>query len=114
MMLVYAAFTLRSAMHMTNGPGLTASIFQGVAATYALAAMWSMLRGGRGLTETVLALLALNLGAAAWLVSGIAIEASAFNARLILAVVFEGAMVWMVVLGIILLLARGTRADRAR
>jgi carbon starvation protein CstA len=113
MMLVYAVFALRSAMHMTNGPGLTASIFQGVAATYALAAMWSMLRGGRGLTETVLALLALNLGAAAWLVSGIAIEASAFNARLILAVVFEGTVVWIVILGIILLLTRGMPTEQA-
>ena len=65
-----------------------------------------MLRGGRGLIEAVLALLALNLGATAWLVSGIVIEASAFNARLISAAAFEGVVVWMAVLGIILLLAR--------
>jgi len=102
-MLVYAGFAMRSAMHLTGGQGLTASIFQGVAATYALAAVWSMLRGGRGLIETVLALLALNLGEAVWLVSGIATEALAFNARLISAVAFEGVVVWMTVLGIILL-----------
>ena len=81
-MLVYAGFAMRSAMHLTGGQGLTASIFQGVAATYALAAVWSMLRGGRGLIETVLALLALNLGEAVWLVSGIATEASAFSMSL--------------------------------
>ena len=108
-MLVYAGFAMRSAMHLTGGQGLTASIFQGVAATYALAAVWSMLRGGRGLIETVLALLALNLGAAVWLVSGIATEASAFNARLISAVAFEGVVVWMTVLGIILLCPRTVR-----
>ena len=105
-MLGYAVFALRSAMHMTGGMGLTASIFEVVAATYALAAVWSMLRGGRGLIESVLALLALNLGATAWLVSDIVTEGSAFNARLISAVAFEGVVVWMAVLGIILLLAR--------
>jgi hypothetical protein len=113
-MLVYAGFAMRSAMHLTGGQGLTASIFQGVAATYALAAVWSMLRGGRGLIETVLALLALNLGAAVWLVSGIATEASAFNARLIWAVAFEGVVVWMTVLGIILLCPKTMRTRRAR
>jgi hypothetical protein len=105
-MLVYAGFAMRSAIHLTGGQEPTASIFQGVAATYALAAVWSMLRGGRGVIETVLALLALNLGAAGWLVSDIAPETSAFNARLISAVVFEGAVVWMMVLGIIVLSAR--------
>jgi hypothetical protein len=105
-MLGYAVFALRSAMHMTVGPGLTASIFEGVAATYALAAVWSMLRGGRGLIESVLILFALNLGATAWLVSGVVTEASAFNARLISAVAFEGVVVWMAVLSIILLLVR--------
>jgi len=105
-MLVYAVFALRSAIHSTGGQGLTASIFGGVAATYALTAVWSMLRGGRGVIEAVLALLALNLGVAAWLVSGIATEASAFNARLISAVAFEGVVVWTAALGIILLLAR--------
>jgi len=112
MMLVYAVFALRSAMHITEA--LTALIFQGVAATYALAAAWSMLRGGRGLIETVLALLALNLGAAVWLVSGIATEASAFNARLISAVAFEGVAVWMTALGIILLCPKTVPTCRAR
>ena len=77
-----------------------------MAATYALAPVWSMLRGGRGLIESVLILFALNLGATAWLVSGVVTEASAFNARLISAVAFEGVVVWMAVLSIILLLVR--------
>ena len=113
-MLVYAVFALRSAMHLTGGQGLTASIFGGVAATYALAAVWSMLRGGRGVIETVLALLALNLGVAAWLFSGVATEAPAFNARLISAVAFEGVVVWMAVLGVILLLARRPHGPAGR
>ena len=57
----------------------------------------------------MLALLALNLGEAVWLVSGIATEALAFNARLISAVAFEGVVVWMTVLGIILLCPRTVR-----
>jgi hypothetical protein len=111
-MLVYGVLVLRSAMHLTGGQGPTALIFRGVAATYALGVVWSMLRGGRGLIETVLALLALNLGVAAGLVSGIATEASAFDARLVSAVAFEGVVVWITILGIILLLARGPLRTR--
>src|SRR5262249_7220875 len=50
-MVLCAVFTTRSAMHMTGEQGLTAAIFGGVAASYALAAVWSTLKGGRGLVE---------------------------------------------------------------
>jgi hypothetical protein len=93
-------------MHMTGEQGLTAAIFGGVAASYAHAAIWSMLRGGRGLIEVSLILLVLNLAAAVWLFSGNATEISAFNAQLISAVAFEGAVIWIAVLGFSFLFAR--------
>lgn len=108
-MLVYAVLVARSAVHITGEQGSTASIFGGVAASYVFAAVWSMLRGGRGLIEAVLTLLALNLGAAAWLFGANATEASAFNAQLIWAVAFEGVVVWTTVLGVIFLFARVPR-----
>src|SRR5262249_26462734 len=89
-MVLCAAFATRSAMHMTGEQGLTGAIFGGVAAGYALAAVWSMLKGGRGLIEAALILLALNLAAAIWLFGSNAIEVSAFNAQLISAVCFLG------------------------
>jgi hypothetical protein len=104
-MLVYAAFTTRSAMRMTGEPGLTAPIFGGVAASYALAAVWSMLRGGRGLIEAVLTLLTFNLAAALWLFGANATEGT-FNTQLISAVAFEGMVIWTAALGIIFLIAR--------
>jgi hypothetical protein len=105
-MISCAAFTTRSALHMTGEQGLTATIFGGVAASYALAAIWSMLRGGRGLIEAALILLVLNLAAAVWLFSGKATEIYALNAQLISAVAFEGAVIWMAVLGSSFLFAR--------
>src|SRR5262249_1730254 len=93
-------------MHMRGEPGLTAAIFGGVAASYALAAMWSMLNGGRGLIEAALILFALNLAAAVWLFSGNATEISTFNGQLISAVAFEGVVVLVAVLGFIFLSAR--------
>ena len=105
-MISCAAFTTRSALHMIGEQGLTAAIFGGIAASYAVAAVWSMLRGGRGLVEAALILLVLNLAAAVWLLSSNATEISAFNAQLIWAVAFEGAVIWMAVLGSSLLFAR--------
>ena len=105
-MISCAAFTTRSALHMIGEQGLTAAIFGGIAASYAVAAVWSMLRGGRGLIEAALILLVLNLAAAVWLLSSNATEISAFNAQLIWAVAFEGAVIWMAVLGSSLLFAR--------
>ena len=105
-MVLCAVFAARSAMHMRGEQELTAAIFGGVAASYALAAMWSILKGGRGLIEAALILLALNLAAAVWLFSGNATEISAFNGQLISAVAFEGVVIWVVVLGFSFLFAR--------
>ena len=55
-----------------------------------LAAAWSMLKGGRGVIEAALILVALNLAAAVWLFGLGATEVSAFNAPLISTVAFEG------------------------
>src|SRR5262249_3383581 len=84
----------------------TAAIFGGVAASYVLAAMWSVLKGGRGLIDAALVLLALNLAAAVWLFLGKATEISAFNGQLISAVAFEGVVIWIAVLGFSFLSAR--------
>jgi len=117
-MVLCAVFASRSAMYMTGEQGLTAAIFGAVAASYALAAVWSMLKGGRGLIEAALILLALNLAAAVWLFSGNATEVSAFNAPLISAVAFEGVVIWIAVLGFSFLFARikrlPTRPDDSR
>src|SRR5262249_33537414 len=75
-MVLCAVLAARSAMHMRGEQGLTAAIFGGVAASYVLAAMWSVLKGGRGLIDAALVLLALNLAAAVWLVLGKATEIS--------------------------------------
>jgi hypothetical protein len=108
-MVLCAAFTMRSAVYMPDDQGLTAAIFGGVAASYALAAVWSMLKGGKGLLEAALLLLVLNLAAAVWLFSGNPTEVSAFNAQLISAVAFEGVVIWMSLLGFSFLLARIAR-----
>jgi len=105
-MVVCAVFAARSAMYMRDEQGLTAAIFGGVAASYALAAVWSMLKGGRGLIEAALILLALNLAAAFWLFGGNMTEISAFNGQLISAVAFEGVVIWVAVLGFSFLFAR--------
>jgi hypothetical protein len=105
-MVSCAAFTIRSAMHMTGEQGLTAAIFGGVAASYAVAAAWSMVRGGRGVIEAALILVALNLAAAVWLFSADATEALAFNAPLTSAVAFEGVVIWITLLGFSFLSAR--------
>ena len=117
-MVLCAVFAARSAMHMRGEQGLTAAIFGGVAASYALAAVWSMLKGGRGLIEAALMLLALNLAAAVWLFGGNATEISVFNGQLISAVAFEGMVIWAAVLGFSFLFARMPRlpasSDNAR
>src|SRR5262249_48607534 len=95
-----AGFAARAAMHMRGEHGLTAAIFGGVATSYALAAVWSMLKGGRGLIEAAVILLVLNLAAAN------ATEISAFNGQLISAVAFEGVVIWVAVLGFSFLFAR--------
>jgi hypothetical protein len=105
-MVLCAVFAARSAMHMRGEQGLTAAIFGGVAASYVLAAMWSVLKGGRGLIDAALVLLALNLAAAVWLFLGNATEISAFNGQLISAVAFEGVVIWIAVLGFSFLSAR--------
>ena len=104
-MVLCAVFAARSAMHMRGEHGLTAAIFGGVATSYALAAVWSMLKGGRGLIEAAVILLVLNLAAAVWLF-GNATEISAFNGQLISAVAFEGVVIWVAVLGFSFLFAR--------
>ena len=117
-MVLCAVFTARSGMHMRGEQGLTAAIFGGVAASYALAAVWSMLKGARGLIEAALILLALNLAAAVWLFGGNATEISAFNGQLISAVAFEGVVIWIAVLGFSFLFARtprlSARTDNSR
>ena len=105
-MVLCSVFAARSAMHMRGEQGLTAAIFGGVAASYVLAAMWSVLKGGRGLIDAALVLLALNLAAAVWLFLGKATEISAFNGQLISAVAFEGVVIWIAVLGFSFLSAR--------
>jgi hypothetical protein len=88
-------FVTRSAMHMT-GEQITASIFRG----RAIAAVWSMLRGGWDLVEAVLTLLPFNLGAALDSLAQMRAKFSASNTQLISAVAFEAAVIRRTMLGL--------------
>lgn len=88
---------------------MTAWIFEGVAASYALACRVVIGEGRRGLLEAVLTLLVFNLGAAAWLFGANATEVSAFNAQLIWAVAIEGVVILASMLGFIFLFAGASR-----
>ncbi|WP_407528957.1 hypothetical protein [Methylobacterium oryzisoli] len=96
-LLLYAAFAARSALRMAEAQPPTAAVFAGVAAAYALAALWVVLR--RGLAEAATVLLVLNLTAAAGLRWPGLAGSLPLDGALVSALAVEGVVIGLAVLG---------------
>lgn len=107
--LLIAGFTARSSWRMQEAQPLQAALFAGIAASYIVAAAWSLVRGAGGLIQAGMILLLSNVAAAVWLSRRGPAENPAADMSLISAVAFEGATVWLCVLLVCLLCSRDVR-----